>query len=64
MLPRSLSQVNIKDRESLKKLFSDLLTIEVKDLSLNLTMSTVTGLADLAEDEIIAAPIPLEVKLL
>lgn len=61
MLPKSLNQLNIKDKESLKKLFNDLLIIDVRELNLNLTMSTVTGLADLAEDEIITTPIPLEV---
>lgn len=35
--------------------------IRVKDVSLDLSMSTVIGLGDLAEDEIISAPMPVTV---
>lgn len=37
--------------------------IRVKDLSLDMSMSTVIGLSDLAEDEIISKPLPMEVLL-
>lgn len=47
----------------MKKLFRDLLTIKVADLYLDLSMSTVTGLADLAEDEIIPIPMPMQISL-
>lgn len=59
---KSLMEMDFSDKTQLKKLFKDLLTIHVNGLSLELSMSTVTGLADLAEDEIIATPIPMEVS--
>jgi hypothetical protein len=60
---RSLMQLDLRDRDKLKKLFKDLLTIKVADLYLDLSMSTVTGLADLAEDEIIPIPVPMQISL-
>lgn len=39
------------------------LEVHCKDLALALSMSTVTGLSDLAEDEIIAKPLPMEIML-
>lgn len=57
-------EMDFSDKTQLKRFFKDLLTIHVSNLNLDLTMSTVTGLADLAEDEIIATPIPLEVMLM
>lgn len=59
---KSLMEMDFSDKTLLKKLFKDLLTIHVNSLNLELTMSTVMGLADLAEDEIIATPIPMEVN--
>lgn len=56
-------ELNFTERENMKKLFKESLVIHVNDLNLDLSMSTVTGLADLAEDEIIAPPIPLEVNV-
>lgn len=56
-------QLDFRDRDNLKKLFRDLLTVKVTDLYLDLNMSTVTGLADLAEDEIIPVPIPMHISL-
>lgn len=37
--------------------------MEVKNINLQLSMSTVVGLGDLAEDEVIPTPIPMEVML-
>lgn len=37
--------------------------MEVKNINLQLSMSTVVGLGDLAEDEVIPMPIPMEVML-
>lgn len=45
------------------RLFKDMLIVEVRDLALTLNMSTVTGLADLIEDEIIPVPIPMQVGI-
>lgn len=42
--------------------FSHNVEIRVKDLTLDLSMSTVVGIGDLAEDEIISKPLPLEVN--
>lgn len=53
--------MDLSDKENLRKVFVDFLNIHVSDLNLDLSMSTVTGLADLAEDEIILIPIPMEV---
>lgn len=41
--------------------FSHNVEVRVKDLTLDLSMSTVIGIGDLAEDEIISKPLPLEV---
>lgn len=60
---KSMCELDFSERDNMKKLFKDCLVIQVHDLSLDLPMSTVTGLADLAEDEIIAPPIPLEVNI-
>lgn len=35
----------------------------MKDINMDLSMSTVIGLADLAEDEIITPPMPVSVNL-
>lgn len=43
--------------------FNHKLEVHCKDLALALSMSTVTGLSDLAEDEIIAKPLPMEIML-
>lgn len=56
-----LLQTDLSDKENLRKMFVDFLNIHVSDLTLDLSMSTVTGLADLAEDEIIPIPISMEV---
>lgn len=56
-----MTDMDFTDKAQLRKLFRDLLTVHVTGLNLELTMSTVTGLADLVEDEVIAPPIPMEV---
>lgn len=43
--------------------FKRKLNVEVKDIDLQLAMSTVVGLGDLAEDEVIPTPIPMEVTV-
>lgn len=55
-------ELDFRDRENLAKIFKDLLTVEVRDLALTLNMSTVIGMADLAEDEIIPIPLPMRVS--
>lgn len=43
--------------------FGHKVDIKVSDVSLSLTMSTVIGLGDLAEDEVISRPLPVEILL-
>ncbi|KAK3923200.1 UHRF1-binding protein 1-like [Frankliniella fusca] len=51
------------DRSCMQSWFNDLLVVYVTDLPIRLTMSSVTGLVDLVEDEIIPLPLPMEVHL-
>lgn len=44
--------------------FTNQAVIRVHDVNLSLSMSTVIGLGDLAEDEIITKPLPLDVSFL
>lgn len=60
---KSMMELDFRDRDNIKKLFQDNLVVKVDDLSLALSMSVVTGLTDLIEDEIIQTPIPLQVFL-
>ncbi|XP_044747939.1 UHRF1-binding protein 1 [Coccinella septempunctata] len=60
---KSMMELDFTDRENIKKLFQDNLIVKVDDLSLVLSMSVVTGLTDLIEDEIIQTPIPLQLVL-
>lgn len=48
---------------SLGSWFKRRLNVEVKNINLQMSMSTVVGLGDLAEDEVIPTPIPMEVLL-
>lgn len=59
----SLLQLYLNDKDSMKKAFKDYLVVDVKDLMLNLNMSTVVGLTDFIEDEIIPVPLPLTVSI-
>lgn len=45
-----------------KNWFEDLLTLKVNNMELELSLSTLSGLSDLVEDEIISAPLPMEVS--
>lgn len=60
---KSLMDMDFQNKNNLKKLFKDSLVVKVTDLSLELSMSVVTGLTDLIEDEIIQTPIPLQIFL-
>ncbi|XP_055541328.1 bridge-like lipid transfer protein family member 3A isoform X2 [Wyeomyia smithii] len=55
--------LNITDKKSIQSWFQRKLNVEVKNINLQLSMSTVVGLGDLAEDEVIPTPIPMEVVL-
>ncbi|XP_025997064.1 UHRF1-binding protein 1-like isoform X2 [Solenopsis invicta] len=55
--------INMYDKESVMNLFEDKLEIRVANVEMALSMSSVTGLADLAEDEIIPKPIPMQIYL-
>ncbi|CAG9864349.1 unnamed protein product [Phyllotreta striolata] len=54
---------DLTNRDVFARLFTDLVNITVKDLSLNLNMSTAIGLADLVEDEVIPVPLPIKLSL-
>jgi hypothetical protein len=61
-LPEDLT--TIVDKKSVANFFDRQLNIKVTDFRLpSIQMSTVIGLADLAEDEIITPPIPMNVDL-
>nr|XP_012229083.1 PREDICTED: LOW QUALITY PROTEIN: UHRF1-binding protein 1-like [Linepithema humile] len=60
--PRT-SVINVHDKENVMNLFEDKLEIKVANIAMTLSMSSVTGLADLAEDEIIPKPIPIQIHL-
>ncbi|KAG5344299.1 UH1BL protein, partial [Acromyrmex heyeri] len=57
------SDINVHDKESVMSLFEDKLEMRVANVGMSLSMSSVTGLADLAEDEIIPKPIPMQIYL-
>jgi len=59
-----ISGINVHDKESVMNLFEDKLEMRVVNVGMALSMSSVTGLADLAEDEIIPKPIPMQVGIL
>lgn len=54
----------ITDKKTVLDWFDTTVEIRVKDLRLDMAMSTVIGLADLAEDEIIAKPLPIRVSII
>jgi len=54
----------IVNRTSFKDWRKDYMEIKVNDLHLDLNMSTVTGLAELVEDEVIPQPLPMQVSFL
>ncbi|XP_020279805.1 UHRF1-binding protein 1 isoform X2 [Pseudomyrmex gracilis] len=57
------SGINVHDKENVMNLFEDKLEMKVSNIAMALSMSSVTGLADLAEDEIIPKPIPMQIYL-
>ncbi|XP_058981540.1 bridge-like lipid transfer protein family member 3B isoform X5 [Musca domestica] len=64
MKPLSDVAVNVHDKKSFQSLVSHSADIRVSDVSLDLSMSTIIGLADLAEDEVISTnPLPVNVSL-
>jgi len=54
----------IVNRTSFKDWCKDYMEIKVNDLHLDLNMSTVTGLAELVEDEVIPQPLLMQVSFL
>ena len=55
-------EINVHDKDAVMALFKDHVDIKVSNVPLTLAMSSVAGLADLVEDEIIPKPIPMEVS--
>ncbi|XP_033611265.1 UHRF1-binding protein 1-like isoform X3 [Cryptotermes secundus] len=62
-LNHTVNPGEIVDRSSFKEWCKDHMEIKVNDLSLDLSMSTVAGLADLVEDEVIPQPFPMQMVL-
>lgn len=60
--PRT-SGIDVHDKENVMNLFEDKLDMKVANIAMALSMSSVTGLADLAEDEVIPKPIPMQVDI-
>ncbi|KAH8261867.1 hypothetical protein KR038_006435, partial [Drosophila bunnanda] len=52
------------DRKRIQSWITHHAEIRVKDINMDLSMSTVIGLGDLAEDEVISPPMPITVSLL
>lgn len=57
------SGIDVHNKENVMNLFEDKLEMKVANVVMALSMSSVTGLADLAEDEIIPKPIPMQVDI-
>ncbi|XP_012267843.2 UHRF1-binding protein 1-like isoform X1 [Athalia rosae] len=55
--------IDMRNKATVMALFNDRLEVKVADVPLTLSMSSVTGLTDLAEDEIIPTPIPMQIYL-
>ncbi|XP_063697421.1 bridge-like lipid transfer protein family member 3B isoform X2 [Culicoides brevitarsis] len=60
--PENVSSLTL-DRKTILSWFQRKVNIRVKDLSLTMSMSTATGLSDLAEDEVLPTPLPMEIDL-
>lgn len=56
------SDIDLRNKANVMALFEDRLEVKVTDVPLTLSMSSVTGLTDLAEDEVIPKPIPMQVS--
>lgn len=63
-LDHTVSPGVITNRTSFKEWCKDHMQIKISDLSLDLNMSTLAGLSDLVEDEVIPEPLPMQVNLL
>lgn len=53
--------IDVHNKQSVLDLFEDKLEVKVTNVSMALSMSSISGLTDLTEDEIIPRPIPLQV---
>ncbi|XP_046432268.1 UHRF1-binding protein 1-like isoform X2 [Neodiprion fabricii] len=59
----SSDNIDMQDKANVMALFEDRLEVKVADVPLTLSMSSVTGLTDLAEDEVIPKPISMQIYL-
>ncbi|XP_076645786.1 bridge-like lipid transfer protein family member 3B [Halictus rubicundus] len=55
--------IDVHNKQSVLDLFEDKLDVKVTDISMALSMSSISGLTDLFEDEIIPKPIPIQIYL-
>ncbi|OAD52118.1 UHRF1-binding protein 1-like [Eufriesea mexicana] len=58
-----VSSIDVHNKQSVLNLFEDKLEVKVTNISMALSMSSISGLTDLTEDEIIPRPIPLQIYL-
>lgn len=56
-----MENLDIKEKMSFTKLFKDFIQVHVSNIDLELSMSTINGLVDLLEDEVIREPVPVKV---
>ncbi|XP_058804572.1 bridge-like lipid transfer protein family member 3B isoform X2 [Phymastichus coffea] len=57
------SIINFYDKDAILGLFEDNIDVKVADVSVTMSISFITGLADLIEDEVIPKPIPTKILL-
>ncbi|XP_043263704.1 UHRF1-binding protein 1 isoform X1 [Colletes gigas] len=55
--------IDVHDKESVLDLFQDKIDVKATNVTMALSMSSITGLTDLIEDEIIPKPIPIQIYL-
>ncbi|XP_067623450.1 bridge-like lipid transfer protein family member 3B isoform X2 [Eurosta solidaginis] len=55
--------INVTDKKTIQSWITHHAEVRVRDVNLDLSMSTVIGLGDLAEDEIITTPLPVTVHV-
>ncbi|XP_006613340.1 UHRF1-binding protein 1 isoform X2 [Apis dorsata] len=55
--------IDVHNKQNVLDLFEDKLEVTITNISMALSMSSVSGLTDLTEDEIIPRPIPLQIYL-
>lgn len=58
------NNINFRNKEAVMNLFEDEISIVASDMNLALSMSSIAGLTDLVEDEVVPKIVPFKVKAL